>query len=365
MALNGRKVYLDSLRGLAVAIMVEAHVVDAWTREVDRHDTPYFWAVFVAGMAAPLFLFLAGVTLAIAANARASAVGTAAAAAIARFRGWQIFALAFLFRIQSQLLGWGAWGNLLKVDILNVMGLAMVVAGGLWGLSCRRTTRLALFAVATGLMTMMTPPVREAAWLASLPDAIEAYIRPMPGRTTFAIFPWAGFLFAGMIVGDLVSAARTIGDERRLQAGLAVAGFGGIALAYAASFRPSIYPIAHFWTSSPTFFFIRLGIATALVPTAWLVGLLPRVADWFRSSISAPPVVVTLGRSSLFVYWIHVEMVYGFLGRPFRRALPLEASLTATVVLGLLLYGIVLWKNRAMKGVELRGPARLFAPVLK
>ena len=30
--------------------------------------------------------------------------------AIARFRGWQIFALAFLFRTQSQLLGWGAWG---------------------------------------------------------------------------------------------------------------------------------------------------------------------------------------------------------------------------------------------------------------
>ena len=33
-------------------------------------------------------------------------------------------------------------------------------------------------------------------------------------------------------------------------------------------------------------------------------------------------VVATLGRSSLFVYWIHVEMVYGVLGRPFRRAAP-------------------------------------------
>ena len=36
-------------------------------------------------------------------------------------------------------------------------------------------------------------------------------------------------------------------------------GAAGIGLGYAASFQPSIYPVANFWTSSPTFFFIRLG----------------------------------------------------------------------------------------------------------
>ena len=76
-------------------------------------------------------------------------------------------------------------------------------------------------------------------------------------------------------------------------------------------------------------------------------------------------VVATLGRSSLFVYWIHVEMVYGVLGRPFRRSLTLEASLGATVVLCLVLYAIVQWKNRMMAGAKLTGPFRIFAPVLK
>ena len=76
-------------------------------------------------------------------------------------------------------------------------------------------------------------------------------------------------------------------------------------------------------------------------------------------------VITTLGRSSLFVYWIHVEMAYGGLARPLKRALPLEVSLVATVALCALLYKIVQWKDRKMAGRELTGAWRIFAPVLK
>ena len=338
--------------------MVEAHVVDAWTREVDRHDWPYMYAVFLAGLAAPLFLFLAGLAQAMSAVSRSQSVGVTAAAASARFRGWQVFALAFLFRAQSQLLGWGAWSNFLKVDILNVMGLAMVASGAIWGLGRTRGSRIALFAIATTLVTMTTPLVRQASGLAMLPDPIEAYIRPVVSLSNFALFPWAAFLFAGAIVGELVAWARPAlsevegASERLLQLGLLMAGLLGIGLGYWASFQPSIYPVANFWTSSPTFFFIRLGICAALVPIAWVVS-------------KNPGITATLGRSSLFVYWIHVEMVYGALGRPLRRLLPLGASITAWVILCLVLYGIVLWKNRLMETVKLTGVFKIFAPVLK
>jgi hypothetical protein len=58
-------------------------------------------------------------------------------------------------------------------------------------------------------------------------------------------------------------------------------------------------------------------------------------------------------------------MVYGALGRPFRRELPIEASLIGTALLCGLLYAIVRWKDRLMTGVTLPGPLRIFAPVLK
>jgi len=350
--------------------MVGAHVTDAWTRLDDRSRTLYMYVVFIAGMAAPLFLFLAGLTIAMAASARAVRVGHAEAAALARKRGMQIFALAFLFRLQSQLLGWGAFTNFLKVDILNVMGIAMIAAAILWGLSANRIVRILLFAIATAAVAMTTPLIREAGVLAALPDAIEAYIRPLPGRTNFALFPWAGFLFAGAIAGELVFAARSEEQERTLQAGFLLSGLAGIVLAFAASFRPSIYPVANFWTSSPTFFFIRLGICTRLIPLAWSVDrfhafLRSRFAIGAGTTDVPGRVVTTLGRSSLFVYWIHVEMAYGGIAIPLKRALPLELSLIATAALCALLYAITKWKDRKMKEIVLTGPWRLLAPILK
>ncbi|MEP6782822.1 MAG: heparan-alpha-glucosaminide N-acetyltransferase domain-containing protein [Acidobacteriota bacterium] len=370
-----RKVYLDWLRGVAVVIMVAAHVTDAWTRQEDRGRMLYMYVVFIAGLAAPLFLFLAGLTLSMAASSRASKVGHAAAASMARWRGLQIFGLAFLFRLQSQLLGWGAFINFLKVDILNVMGVTMIAAAIIWGLSQDRTVRIVMFAIATIVVAMSTPLVREAGMLAGLPDAIESYIRPLPGRTNFALFPWSGFLLGGAIAGELVFAARTDRDERRLQVSLLAAGIIGIVAGYAASFRPSIYPVANFWTSSPTFFFVRLGICTAMLPAAKAIDALHgfarrNFAQYFSKHYFSEPdvpgrVITTLGRSSLFVYWIHVEMAYGGLSRPLKHALPLEISLLGWVALCALLYAIVRWKDRKMQSVTLTGPYRVLAPILK
>ncbi len=365
-----RKVYLDWLRGIAVIVMVMAHVTDAWTRADDRQGTLYGYTVFIAGFAAPLFLFLAGLTLSMAASSRADKLGHRDAAAMARWRGLQVFGLAFLFRLQSQLLGWGPFVNFLKVDILNVMGLAMLGAAVLWSLSDRRATRIACFAAATGAMAMSTPLIREAGLLGVLPDPVEAYLRPIRGLTSFALFPWAAFVFGGAIAGELVHAARTETAERRLQLALLASGLAGAVAAYQLSFRPSIYANANFWTSSPTFFFIRLGVNTVMLPMAWAID---RFHGWARrqwSGVFREPdvpgrVIATLGRSSLFVYWIHVEMAYGVVGRPLRRALPIELSLVATVLLCALLYAIVRWKDRVMKGVELPGALRVFAPVLK
>jgi uncharacterized membrane protein len=355
--------------------MVGAHVTDAWTRVEDRQRQLYGYTVIIAGLAAPLFLFLAGLTLSMAASMRANTVGHRAAATMALKRGVQIFALAFLFRLQSQLLGWGPLVNFLKVDILNVMGVAMVATALLWGLSARRIGRIALFAVATAAIAMLTPPVRGWAVLALLPDAIEAYIRPLAGRTNFALFPWAAFLIGGAIAGELIAAARTERDQRWVQHGLLLAGVGGGALAYALSFQPSIYPNANFWTSSPTYFFIRLGLNTALLPIAWWIdrfhAFIRNVAAGLspRGATLAPDVpgrvITTMGRSSLFVYWIHVEMAYGSMALPLRRALPVELSLLGTVLLCVVLYWLVRLKDWLMQGVTLPGPLRILSPVLK
>lgn len=340
------------MRGIAVVVMVGAHVTDAWTIEADRHDDRYFNTVFVNGLAAPLFLLLAGIGVAMAAESRARRAGEQDAARAARRRGWQVLGLAFLFRLQSQVLGWGPFVNLLKVDILNVMGLAMVGAALLWQAGRGRPGRLALFALATAALAFLTPVVREAAWLDPLPDPIEWYLRPAPNRSTFTIFSWAGFLTFGALIGELIDAARRPGAERGLHAALLGSAVLMATAGYLASFLPSIYTNAQFWTSSPTFFFIRLGLVAALLPLAWVVNL-----RWEP--------LVTLGRSSLFVYWVHVELVYGGLAIPLKRNLPWEAAIVATGLLCVALYYLVHAKNRWLERRPLPQALAFAAPILK
>ena len=102
-----RRAYLDWLRGVAVLIMIEAHTLDSWTREAERVRDDYKWSIVVGGFGAPIFLFLAGVALALALLRRDKGMSEAEVSASARRRGWEIFGLAFLFRLQSAVLGGG------------------------------------------------------------------------------------------------------------------------------------------------------------------------------------------------------------------------------------------------------------------
>ena len=351
--------YLDWLRGIAVVAMVLAHVTDSWTRDIDRASEPYYVVVFIAGVASPLFLFLAGVATAMSAASKARREGGhAVGARIARRRGWEIFVLGLVFRLQAQLLGLGPLANMLKVDMLNIMGLSMVAASYLWQASERPRTRVAVFAVVAGATAMLTPLVRDVPWLAVLPDPLEAYLRPAGPYAAFTLFPWAAFLFAGVIVGDLIDALRqTPARQVVLQNGLAIAGGAGVILAWFASFQPSIYASASFWHDSPTFFFIRLGLVTLLVPLSWVLEQL------FPTRAMRP--LATMGRSSLFVYWIHIEMVYGVIAEPVKRTMPLWLSLAGTALLALALYGLVRAKNYLLERHELRGPWRILAPVVR
>ena len=146
-----RRPYLDWLRGIGVLIMLEGHALDAWTRVADRAYPAYKWAIMLAGLGAPLFLFLAGAALALAAGSRLrKGLTPAAVARTAVQRGAWILGLAFLFRLQSWLISGGAFPRaLLKVDILNVMGVSMIAGALLWRLGRGRESRAAIFAAAS------------------------------------------------------------------------------------------------------------------------------------------------------------------------------------------------------------------------
>ncbi len=343
----GRLSYIDWMRGLAILIMIEAHVLDAWTLPSDRQTPAFAVSAILAGFAAPMFLFLAGVSVALAASSGERRTGSAAgAAARIRRRGWEVFGLAFLFRFQAYILNPKAMlAGLLKVDILNIMGPSIVAAAALWQLAGRTRRRLLVLGGAALAFTLVTPLVRTASWVGALPPFVQWYLRPTPGRNNFTLFPWGGFVLAGAVVGVVIDRLRGQGAERRLHAWMAPGALLFAGACYAGSYLPSIYADSQFWTSSPMFFLLRVGVVTSTLSVLYFYERRPRLlgAKWPWAS----PMVL-FGQSSLFVYWVHVEMVYGVASEPFHRKLPFPAAVAAFAAFSLAMFGLVLGKNVAV-----------------
>lgn len=342
-----RRTYLDVLRGVAVLVMIEAHVIDSWTRAADRATHAFGYSLILGGFGAPLFLFLAGVAIPMSAGSKARRLGDAAAAARAvERRGLEVFLLAFAFRVQALILGWAPWHTVLRVDILNIMGPSIVAAAWLWGRFGSTRARVVAFAAATIAIAGVTPAVRAWSQLAVLPDFLEAYIRPTAGLTNFAIFPWTAFVPAGALLGVLLDDARGAEPERRLNVAFLAGGLVVALTAYACSYLPPLFGASYFWTSSPAFFFLRTGILTAAVGLVyWGEVALPLI--W-------PPLAL-LGRHSLFIYWIHVEMVYGLVSNPLHQGLALGSAWLALGAFCVFMYVCAVLKDRMSPHVPSKG----------
>jgi uncharacterized membrane protein len=351
---SGRLAYIDWLRGVAILIMIGAHTFDAWTLPAERLRPWYGRIVIIAGMAAPLFLFLAGVSLALAgaAQVRRGRTNRDTSRFVQR-RGWQIFAYAFLFRLQSFALGgFAAPANLLKVDILNVMGPAIAAAGAVWGSARTRVGKTTALAAATVAVSIATPILRGSSWLEVLPDPLEWYFQPPKGGGTFTLLPWSAFVFAGAVLGTAIDGAAGRMRAVGFQVAVAVSGAALFAFGVWAARQPMLFPAAYFWTTSPAYVAVRAGLMLAMVAMAWLWTSRP----WRDAGRKSP--LETFGAGSLFVYWVHVELVYGFTTLPLRRRLTLEQGVVAWLAMSFGMYVLLLgWNRSKLRRLEVRESA--------
>ena len=232
--------------------MIEAHTLDEWTRAADRTTLAFRDLTILGGFAAPLFLLLAGVTTVLSAERTTRETsGRRAAAGICR-RGLQIFALAFLFRLQAFVVSPGGPAiAILKVDILNVMGPAVAAVGVIWAFGRSWGARIVALAALTAAVGMVTPAVHAAEWVNAVPLWLQWYIRPAGAQTTFTMLPWCGFLFAGAAVGMLLSNIPAPSNLSNLLV-LVGSGLGLLIVGFYTATLPTIYRSSLFWTSSPT-----------------------------------------------------------------------------------------------------------------
>jgi len=329
-----RLAYLDWLRGLAVVVMIETHVFHSFTRLDLRNSDAYLMSQFVGGLAAPLFLFLAGVMVGLRIENREDKGWSPLGRAwdVLKRAGY-ILLIAELILLQQYLFQ-GAlsnWRYLLRVDILNCMALAIAVAC-VTALPPRR--KRPGIAIALGAAIAALAPIACAFDWHGVPALLQNYLIPGPGR--FAFFPEAAYVPFGIAAGFVIRRA----GEKHVESAMAWMAFAGFGLIYGGEFfsnQPySLYSNSDFWVNSPGLIVIRTGLMLVLTAAGFL---------WTRFGFSLG-ILRQLGTTSLLVYWVHVELVYGSWLQVLKKHLTAGQAALATLGVIALMYGLSLAKTR-------------------
>jgi len=367
---------IDWMRGLACLLMFQTHCYDSWLTPANRQTTFFMYSQLGGTFPAPLFLFLAGISFALVTQKlRQKDLPPGQIARTTIWRGAEIFGYGLLFRLQEYVVSWG-WApksDLLRVDVLNTIGLSMMLMGvlcwvvlalkmKLWGQppphskQDRPNLPLILSAAGVALLISLLTPLLYTTWRPTwLPWPVESYVDGVhnlgvPVQGLFPVFPWTGLAFAGLAVGFILQTEWSRAREVRIFVALGAAGAVVIELSRWLDRQPrQIYPVYNYWLTSPQFFLIRVGMLLVIMTGvyAW--------CRWGAAQWGFSP-VIQLGQASLLVYWVHIEFVYGRVSILRKHAMSIAGATAGLLVITLAMLALAYIRTHAKGWRKSVGP---------
>ncbi len=305
--------FIDLLRGFAILIMVETHVVSAYLPLALKKDFGFFfWLSFLNGLVAPSFLFATGFSLILQSRSQwenwlhfrrpfwlqMRRIGFITLVAYYTHLQW--------FGVRWYLRSWNdskMWDRTFQVDVLQCIVVSLLVLLSIIVIFRKR----AFLPWVTGILALgiflATPYMWSVNFRGKVPLPIAMFLNPH-GISFFPVFPWMGCVLAGAFACHFFIKAAAAGKiPQYIQI---TACLGGLMIAAALLLRNVPYSLpglSNFYTTSPLYLMIRLG--SVLLICAILYKYEFR-AKWMK------PIQVA-GQESLLVYGVHLWIIYAFL----------------------------------------------------
>ncbi len=354
--------FIDLLRGWAVIVMIETHVMNATVMQPITETTLFQWVKFVNGLVAPSFLFASGFAYAITTHRKLNdyvSFGPLLYKQVGRLLF--VLALGYVLHLPkfnfSQLIHETTehdWQVFFQVDILHCIAVSLLLLQVLL-LVLRTEERLysALLYISIGVL-LITPVMWGIEFWGVVPVSIAAYLN---GNhfSLFPLFPWSAFLFAGCITGYHYLRTRQpggAGDSSGRESQMMKRAVLWAAVLIVTSFvleplLARVYPTYDYWRFSPSFVLLRLGLVVVLCAVMFLYEK--------RSGVSPRSVAALVGRESLLVYSAHLLMIYGDFGtfnfgKWVNHTYGYPQALLATVVLIVLMVVLAGFWDRVRRG---------------
>lgn len=352
---------IDWLRGLAVVLMIQTHLYDSWCSAAAKATEAYAWTRYLGGLPSRMFLLLVGVSMAIRYESQiARQVDRPTMVRTAAKRGLEILGLAYLFRIQEWFLGGRYdWHDIFRVDILNCIGASMIVTAFI-AAPRKGRPQIAACLAAAAIAIALGPVLGPHHYPDWLPRQLTAYLGGERPLAWFPLFPWLAWPLVGVVIGHYW--VRESATPRRQAIAFVVSGAVGLALTYAVigvrRFFPHFlpYPSDMVQQMGPGTFFYRLGTIGPMALAGYLV---TRYLNFGFSPMRQ------LGQTSLLVYWVHVELVYGLLFARLHHRLSMTQATIGLVLMTAAMLGLSVLRTKYWPGLPRRKGGNLNSAVAR
>lgn len=330
---------LDLARFVAMLLMIQGHVLDALVMPsvIDVTQPPWNIWSWIRGLTAPVFLTVSGAVHVFA--AKRNAEGRILDSTLERRMRWAVTILVIGYLlvfpgkrvIDLPYVTSEGWHTFFAVNILQLVGAAMIVF-----VAVMQSTRSVAdmgrrAALAAALILACSPLAHLDVVHAMLPIWLQPYLTSQYG-SLFPFFPFATYLFLGVVIGARLHALPSEErDARLVQMGvrfgipLAILGYGLLyGLVAMGVSQKSI-------DNADSVLLVAARFGAVLVIFAGAVKLL-RLTWRLRSSY------ILFGSKSLYIYVIHVVLLFGTpwwdgIGRTQAKSMTLGRGLAALLVI--------------------------------
>lgn len=308
---NSRLFVLDLARCVAMIMMIQGHTLDALTdpQLLNIHEFPWNIWNFIRGLTAPVFLIVSGAVHVFAMKREPS--GRMNEATMMKRIRWAllIMSVGYLLVFPANrifdlpYLNYGAWKQFFQTNILQLTGVALLLV--VW--ASRSTRSVKSLGILSAFVTLgifgLTPFMHAVNWSEYMPEPISSFLSYQHG-SLFPIFPFAGFLFAGVSFGAYLKSMTSEERDEFLLRKSAVYGVIVLAFAGVSTLILSQLPLPNhdFMMSNPAFMLIRIGLILIIFT---LMARLHRRISAYREIYSF------FSKKSFHVYIVHLLILFG------------------------------------------------------
>jgi uncharacterized membrane protein len=344
-----RIIFIDLMRAFAVLQMVQGHTINVLLAEQYRNADYIFYAVwnFMRGMTAPIFMFTAGTVFTYLFRSVQKPFSENPRVKKGIKRGLLLIGIGYLLRYPtwtvfdfsevSEL----SWKIFQAVDVLQLIGISLLLL--LLVLYLAEKTKISdtiFFSAATLVIFFSSPFFETIDWVSYFPKFIASYFYTGTG-SLFPIFPWAGYVVAGGVLGNYLAKNPNVLKTKRFSLILAVFGSVFILISYSSDLVLNFlgYSITNIQTD-PGVIVFRVGFVLILNAIVSFIALKVE---------KIPQLLILVGRNTLLIYVVHLILLYGsawnpginfFWGKSFNGWLSTIAAILMITVMTPMVIGI-------------------------